>query len=159
MIARSQGMSLIESLIALLLLSLGILGMVGMYARAASASGDAQYRVEAAAFAGELAQQIAGSVTRAAGVVTVADLNSFTHQPGGTPCAATGQASGNPLVTNWIQRIGTARTGLPGAAAATFQQIRVETGANDFNRVTITVCWQGPSERAPSRHELITHVN
>ena len=159
MFPNFRGFSLIESLISMLLISIGLIGLIAMYGKATMISGDAQYRAEAGAIAADLAQQIAGSVQRTEGVVSPTDLATYAHRAGGAPCGSTGASASHAEVTKWISRLTTTRTGLPGAGDAAFQQVRVEPGATDFNRVTITVCWRAPGETDPSRYELITHIN
>lgn len=154
-----SGIVLLEALIAILIFSLGILGLVGVNARAVEAATDARFRADAARLVSEIASVIALRVDRASAATLNATLTPFQHQPGGNNCAFTGGASSEAVVTDWINRVSAAgRTGLPGATPAR-QQIRVETGATDFNRVTITVCWQGPGDPVVRQHSLITYIN
>ena len=156
---RESGMVLLEALIAILIFSLGVLGMVGINARAVEAATDARFRADAARFVSDIASVIALRVDRTTSATLTNTLTPFQHQPGGSNCAFTGDASGNADVTAWIARVSAAgRTGLPGATAAR-QQIKVETGATDYNRVTITVCWQGPGDPVVRQHSLITYIN
>jgi hypothetical protein len=57
--------------------------------------------------------------------------------------------------------VGTQGPGLPGLpnAGAANQQILIDTTATGFNRVQITVCWQGPNDQAMRHHTLVTYVN
>ncbi|MEO7404565.1 MAG: type IV pilus modification protein PilV [Burkholderiales bacterium] len=154
-----RGVSLIETLVAMLIFTVGTLGLVSMYARAAETSGSAKYRSEAAGYAAELAQDIAVNVVRVGGSVSAADLALYEHRAGGPPCASAGVPSPKALVSNgWVTRMGT-NTNLPGSTAAAFQQVLVDNTAAAFNRVTIRVCWQAPNDSQPSRYELITYVN
>jgi len=164
--AAQRGFFLIEALIAILIFSLGVLGLVAMGGAAIAAQSDAQYRTEAAALADEIASKISLNVDRyntanlypntAASIA--ATLAPFEHQPGGNNCAFTGAASADPVVQAWVTKISSAG-GLPGATD-TSQQIRIlTTNAGDFNRVSVTICWQAPSDRAVRQHTLITYVN
>ena len=154
-----RGVSLIETLVALLIFTVGTLGLVSMYARAAETSGSSKYRSEAASYAAELAQDIAVNVVRVGGVVSGADLALYQHRAGGVPCASAGAASPKVLVSSdWVFRMNT-NTNLPGSTAPAFQQVLVDNTAAAFNRVTIRVCWQAPNDSQPSRYELITYVN
>src|SRR4051812_23324184 len=96
-----QGFFLLEALIAILIFSLGILGMVAMGGAAIAAQSDAQYRTEAATLANEIASKISLNVDRSSAVNLAATLTPFEHQPGGTNCAFTGNASANALVAAW----------------------------------------------------------
>jgi type IV pilus assembly protein PilV len=158
---RSEaGMMLIEALIALLVFSLGILGMVAMGGSAIGAQSDARYRTDAARFADDIASRMAVGVDRASVATLEASLSAYGHQPGGSNCAFSGTASTETAVQDWVKDVRGQTTGvrgLPSTTAAT-QQIAVSP-AGAFNRVAITVCWQGPSDAAWRHHTLVTYVN
>ncbi|MGZ5184037.1 MAG: type IV pilus modification PilV family protein [Caldimonas sp.] len=160
-----QGVMLIEALIAILIFSLGILGMVAMGGVAIAAQSDAQYRTEAANYANEIASQIALDMAQNNYSVS---LPNYAHQPAaGGYCSFAGAASGQPIVTNWVNRVAgitDPKRGLPGATVNS-QQIMVDTTpGTGFNRVTITICWQPPSSAAVAfapmhRLTLVTYIN
>ena len=160
--ASQGGFFLIEALIALLIFSLGILGMVGMGGAAIAAQSDAQYRTEAANYAGEIAAQIALNANRAD---LATSLPEYAHQPvDGGYCTFGGSASSQAIVTNWVDRVSSTVPGSPGlpGATTTSQQIQVDVSPTGHNKLTITVCWQPPSTSAFApmrRHTLITYVN
>lgn len=157
--SRQNGFFLIEALLAILIFSLGILGMVAINARAIEALADATYRTDASRLADEITSQIALNVDRSTPASLQTSLVTFAHQPAGSACGGfSGAQSANVVVTNWLSRVTSSATGLPGAAA-TGQQILVGTGATDFNSVTITLCWQAPSDKAVRRYTLISYVN
>jgi len=168
--SNQKGVFLLEALIAILIFAFGILGIVALGATAINAQSDAQYRTEAAAYANEMASTIWTNVQRtpmpapAVGYrVPSAALAAYQHNATASalPCQYAGSASSNPVVTSWVtkmQTINATSKGLPGAASKPqFQQILVDTAA--FNQVTITVCWQGPTDAVPRRHTLVTNVN
>ena len=162
-----RGFVLLESLLAILIFSLGILGMVATYARAVQAAGDAEYRTEAARLADEIASRITLAVNRGAdrtnpvavSAAIAASLPAFAHQATGSAtaaaCAFTGAVSGNTIVTDWVGKVGAA---LPASSAAR-QQIVVDATAAGFNRVAITLCWRAPSDQAFRQHSLVTYIN
>lgn len=153
-----QGFMLLESLLALLIFSLGILGMVAINARAIQAATDAEFRTDAAKFADEIATQISLNADRTSTASLATSLAAFAHQTTGTTCGGfSGAQSTNAVVTDWLGRLSAAGTGLPGAVA-TGQQIRVETAAGQFNRVVVTLCWQVPNAGL-RQHTLISYVN
>ena len=155
---HQRGVFLLEALVAILIFSLGVLGMVAMGAAAVSAQSDAHYRTEAANLTDEIASTITLNVNYSSDKALAASLLPFAHQPnGGADCQFTGGPSANAAVLAWAGRVANAATGLPGATG-TSQQIVVATGAG-FNRVTVTVCWQAPTDRAMRRHTLVTYVN
>jgi type IV pilus assembly protein PilV len=163
-----RGFLIIEALIAILIFSLGILGLVAMGSTAIGAQSDARFRTDAAALADEIANRIAidaaRSVAPVSGVdpVLVASLLTFDHQSTGNAtaaaCAFAGAASANPIVTAWVADVMGGARRLPGATVAS-QQIRVDTSAGAYNRIDITICWQGPTDQGPRRHTLVTYVN
>ncbi|HVO23623.1 MAG TPA: type IV pilus modification protein PilV [Candidatus Margulisiibacteriota bacterium] len=158
------GFFLIEALIAILIFSLGVLGLVAMGGAAIAAQSDAQYRTEAAALADEIASKISLNVDRlnaanaypSTAASIAATLAPYQHQPNGVNCAFNGDASTDPTVQAWVTKVSAPRTGLPGATA-TSQQIRIDTA--NFNRITVTICWQAPQDRAMRQHTLVTYVN
>ncbi len=154
---HQRGVFLLEALVAILIFSLGVLGMVAMGAAAVSAQSDAHYRTEAANLTDEIASTITLNVDYSSADALAASLLPFAHQPNGGGCQFTGDKSGDDAVTDWIAKVSAASSGLPGATG-TSQQIVVATGAG-FNRVTVTVCWQAPTDRAMRRHSMVTYVN
>ncbi len=170
----NQGFFLLEALLAILIFSLGILAMVAMGATAMNAQSDAQYRTEAAAYANEIATQMwlnmnRPSVNDAAYVGGTAKINQmnaalalFAHQQTTDPaidCKFTGSQSSSPVIAAWVQEMTdpTSQRRLPGATSE-MQQILVDTSTGT-NQVTITLCWQAPSDKVRRKHTLITYIN
>jgi type IV pilus assembly protein PilV len=151
-----QGMTLIESMVAILIFSMGILALVGMYAAATSRTSDSQYRIEAANYANRIIGQIWASVDRSSAANLTTTLSAFQHRPGDGNCSFSGNVSAHAAVTQWVTDITASGTGLPGADN-TMQQIVVDTA--NANRVTVTVCWRAPSDTTPHRHVVIANVN
>lgn len=162
---HQHGMFLIEALIAILIFSLGILGLMAMGGAAVSAQSDARFRTEASNLADAIASEIALRVNRAGATPQAvatnigASLPAFEHQPGGSECAFRGAEASDPDLLAAVRRAridSSPTTGLPGALLGQ-QQVDVDTG--EFNRVTITLCWQSPSDSAMRKHVLVTYVN
>ncbi|WP_295982936.1 hypothetical protein [uncultured Variovorax sp.] len=162
---RQRGMVLIEAVVAILLFMLGVVGMVGLSAQAVATQSDAQYRTLAAQWASQIGQEAWISVSRA-GVDSAARaaavqnaLATFQHQATGDDCNFSGDAATSAVVTSWVAAVRDAsHGGLPGASAA-MQQIRVDTTADGHNKMTITVCWQVPSNPVKRRHVFATLIN
>jgi type IV pilus assembly protein PilV len=153
---RQEGMTLIESMIAILLFSMGILALVGMYGVATSRTSDSQYRIEASNYANRIIGHIWADVDRSTAATLTNTLLAFQHRPGGGGCAFSGSASPNAEVTQWVNDITAAGSGLPGADD-TMQQILVDTA--NANRVTVTVCWRAPTDSATHRHVVVANIN
>lgn len=124
------GMTLIESLISILIFSIGILGLAGLQANAINMSTDAKYRADAAFLANNLIGQM-----------SVADptTSSFTH-PTSTPA----------ILTNWLTQVNAT---LPNAGSAN-QQVTF----NSANKVlSITIRWRAPNGTQHS-HAVTTQL-
>lgn len=133
-----KGSIILESLIAILIFSIGILGLVGLQAAAINNVADAKYRTEASL----LANQIIGQMWLDDKTTAILQQN----YNGGTPGAANGGK-----YTPWAT--GVQRT-LPGAADF---PPTIVVDAN--NQATITIRWKSPSESTPHRHETIARIN
>lgn len=137
---RSQtGSMLLESFIAILIFSMGILAIVGMQASAVKNSTDARYRSEASLLANELIGRMWVSNR------TPATLQTNFQGGGGTDGAA---------YTAWYA---TVQTTLPGAAANP-PTVTIDPVTS---LVTVAVLWKAPSEPAADpahRFSLIAQV-
>lgn len=127
---RNAGFSLIEVLVAIVVLSFGLLGMVGLQAASLQANRDARLQSTAILLARDIAEAMRGnkavatsttnpylgdfqSVNDAALVPTVASscLNVGLNCVAGTPLA-TATATANAQMTEWLARVSSE---LPGA--------------------------------------------
>ncbi len=129
---RESGLALIESLIAILLISFGIIGIIGLQARSISFTSDARYRVEASALADRLIAEMWISPTNLAG---------YAWAGAGTPPAA---------LAPWVAAV---EATLPGADL-TPPTVAISTD----NTVTITLAWRPPGGSQHS-HVVITNIN
>lgn len=158
--ARQTGMALIESLVAVLIFSIGLLALVGMLTVSVASSGQAQYRIEATNHAQSLIHAIRTLVPRQGdGQVNppafAAMAATLAHQPGGAICNFSGAAATHPDVVQWVARVQAASSGLPGALAI-YQQIAINPAAN--NQIQVTLCWAQPSDGSVSRHEVVGYL-
>ncbi|MBU6459600.1 MAG: type IV pilus modification protein PilV [Proteobacteria bacterium] len=130
---NQRGSVLIESLIAILIFSIGLLAMVGLQADAIKNTSEALYRAQA----GYLAEQIIGFMW-----ADRDNLSTYANHPTpGTLCAPQGPASTNTNVLSWLNEISSE---LPNAGAA-----RQSIDIGNANLVTVTVCWQPPQDPSP----------
>jgi type IV pilus assembly protein PilV len=153
-----RGVTLVEAMIAMLLVSLAILGVIALYGSAVVASNDAQLRAEAQHYAQQLLTQIRTNTPRTtAGEIDGAALAVFDHWNGGPDrCPFAGAASGSPIVAQWVNRLQDAK-GLPGAAGPGYQRVAVD--AANANEVRVTICWRGPQDAAPRNHDTVAYIN
>ena len=146
---REHGFSLVEVLIALIIMSVGMLGIAGLYVQSLQAGRTSMFRHQAVALAGDVADRIRANPT--AGI-------SYTDPAGAdNGCVATGadcDAAGMALhdVFLWKQQAGNS---LPGSAATGGGDVAVQFDDTVIPPLyTITVSWQEPGitalDAAPS---------
>lgn len=141
-----RGVMLLEALVAIAIFSFAILGIVGLQATAIRTVRDADYRAKASLFA----NQIVGQMWLDRFNVPTYALNS-----GSAACGIGGNATGNAVVTSWINGLSDSTNpgSLPGAANL---QQQIVVGPN--NTVTLTLCWQSPQDVTPHNFTLTTQI-
>ena len=112
---------MIESLVAILLFSLGMLAFIGQQASALKYVADSRYRTEAAVWADTLIAEM-----------TVAPSATLPAQYGG----------GGPAFVAWRNRVMAPGTGLPGATAANVTLVLTAGVIGGTYDATVTVGWQ-----------------
>lgn len=130
---RQSGVSMIEVLVALLLVSFGILGLMRLQANSVASLSDTRYRTEAAMLANEIVSRI--------WIETDVDtLPAYV-------------ANNTVLPADWMAKVNR----LPGVVgvAANAPTVAVTGG----NVVTVTIRWQGPSATWASRHSVTTVID
>ena len=134
--SRQSGSMLLESFIAILIFSMGILAIVGMQASAIKNSTDSRYRSEASQLANELLGQMWVS-DRVSAVVgdPQPQLQLQTNFQGGV-----GGANGSAY-TAWLANV---RATLPGTVANP-PQVTVDPA---LGVVAVTLFWRAPNEPA-----------
>jgi type IV pilus assembly protein PilV len=123
-----QGVGLVEVLVAVLLVSFGILGLVGLQGASIGITSDTRYRVEATA----LADALVARLWLETGIDNV--LPAYV-------------GDNTLLPTEWLTEVNR----LPGATA------NPPTLAASAGVVTLTVRWQPPNGRV-SNHQVVTTV-
>lgn len=127
-----NGLALIETLVAILLISFGIIGIIGLQANSITFTTDARYRVEA----GSLADRLVAEMW-----VNPANLASYEWAGAGAPPA---------VLENWVADVEDA---LPGAAA-----LPPTIAIAPDNTITVTVRWQLPNG-GQHNHLVIANIN
>lgn len=79
---RQRGVGMVEILVALLVMSIGLLGYAGLQLRALSSTEEAHYRTQAMALAQDLSERIAANPEAMATYVTVGNWSQRTPAPG-----------------------------------------------------------------------------
>mgnify|MGYP003574349932 FL=1 len=134
-----RGFSLIEVLIALIVMSVGMLGIAGLYVQSLQAGRTSMFRHQAVALAGDVADRIRANPT--AGISYV-DANGADNGcvAAGVDCDAAGMALHD--VWLWKQQAGNS---LPGSAATGGGDVTVAFDDTVTPPLyTITVSWEEP---------------
>ena len=117
--SKQRGVTLLESLLGILIFSLGILAVIGMQAMAIRTVAESKYRMDASFLANEVIGEMWANRS---------NLASYAYAGGVPPV----------VLTRWVAKVNNA---LPGTAA---NPPTIVVGAG--NQVTITIFWQHPEE-------------
>lgn len=150
---RLRGFSIVEALVALVVLSIGMLGIAALYVESLRAGRSAIYRTQAVNLASDMADRIRAN--RTAG-------NAYALAAGDAPatqsCAPPGTATCAPAtlaqddMARWLTAI---NDQLPGNGNATPDgTIVVAPGAPPTSQYTIQVTWSEPGELQPLTYVL-----
>ncbi|MDB5916232.1 MAG: hypothetical protein JWR40_466 [Massilia sp.] len=134
MMRRQNGLALLESLIATLLLAIGLLGAIGMQARAYSALSDASMRAEATMASERLLAQMS---------IDQANLASYAYTGSGVP---------NARVSGWVAQT---RAAIPGAGLVV--QV-TPVAATSRSVINIAVTWQRKQGGATNQHLMTSYI-
>jgi type IV pilus assembly protein PilV len=127
---RQQGFSLVEAMVALVVLSVGMLGIAGLYVTTLRSGGGAIYRMQAVNLASDLADRI--RVNRGANVLYAgAAANNNCYGAGAVDCTPAQMAANDLLV--WQAQVQNILPGGNGVVAV--------NGAAVPYAYTITVNW------------------
>jgi type IV pilus assembly protein PilV len=141
-----RGFSIVEAMVALLVLSVGMLGIAGLYVTTLRASGSALYRSHAINFAADMADRIRANPTAGAAYAGAAANNNCAQ---GATCNPAQLAADD--VFRWQQQV--ANT-LPDDGTALPQVEVLVNGAAAPRTYQITVRWAEPTEPQPLSYVL-----
>lgn len=123
--ARQRGMTLIEILVAVVVLSVGLLGLAGLQIKGIQVNQGSAYRWQASMLAEDIADRIRADKTGA---------SNGDYKVTGGAASGTGSPATQSAVTDWLARVKT----LPGGTADIPAPVLT---AGTVNQVTITVGW------------------
>ena len=129
---KQRGSVILESLIAILIFSFGVLAIVGLQSASIKNVASAKYRSDASL----LANQIIGEMW-------VADKTSAA--------ALDTNFNGGAKYATWVLSV---QLALPGVAGANMPTIEI----NNAQQVTVTIRWQSPGEAVASQHVAIAQI-
>jgi len=131
---KQQGSVILESLIAILIFSMGILAIVGLQAASIKNMAGAKYRTDASL----LANQVIGRMWTSD--KTTAALQANFNSPAGAQ------------YLNWTSSV---QQALPGVASGVMPTIVIDAN----NEAIITIRWQSPGEATPHQHVTRARIN
>lgn len=149
--ARPQAQSgaiLLESLLAILIFSLGLLGLMGLQASSIQRVSQSKYRFDAAFLANQLSGTIWTATTQANGNASLIGtaVDGFACE---APCIDGGS---NTELTRWLDQVGRTLPGVRLEAGDTQNapDIVVTSSSSVGRQVTITLRWQSTDNRGGS---------
>jgi type IV pilus assembly protein PilV len=151
---RQSGFSIVEALVALVVLSVGMLGIAALYVESLRAGRTAVYRTQAVNLASDMADRIrANRNALAAWTLAAADTPAVQGCVAGTTnCSATQLAQDDQA--RWRLAIQQQLPGSPTANPRTpFGTIQVNTAVVP-NQYTITVIWSEPGQQQALSYAL-----
>jgi type IV pilus assembly protein PilV len=140
---RQRGMTLVEILVAIVVLSVGLLGLAGLQLKGMQVNQGSAYRWQAALLVEDIADRMRADRTSA--------QNGQYNVTGGVP-ATTGSSTTQSVLQDWWSRV---QAQLPGAQA-TIGPVAPGATANSFS-IPISVTWndtraQGGSGLSPTNN-------
>jgi len=152
---KQRGFSLIEVLVALIVMSVGMLGIAGLYVQSLQAGRTSMFRHQAIALAGDVADRIrANPAARSAYTGAGADNGCVAT---GVDCDVASMAQHDVFL--WKQQAGNS---LPGSAATGGGDVTVLFEDVNPPRYTIIVSWDEPGMTAlddPPSYVITVPVN
>lgn len=152
LIGVHRGFSIVEALVALIVLSVGMLGIAALYVESLQAGRSAVYRTHAVNLASDMADRIRAN--RNAGIQGNAYVLAAGDNPAVQGCADTGGGSSacdqvtlaEDDLARWLAAI---RDTLPGNGNGTPSGTVAVDPATAPTQYTITVTWSEPGEAQP----------
>lgn len=130
-IRAQNGGVLIESLVAILIFSFGVLALFGIQSRALKNMSQANYRATAVYMAGQIIATAQGDINH---------LNSYQ--------------TADPKVSPWVDEV---KAALPNGDATVTSTLTTSTSTD--GTISVTITWQLPGEADSHKHTLSTYVS
>jgi type IV pilus assembly protein PilV len=154
---RQRGLSLVESLVALLVLSIGMLGIAGLFVESVRSSRSALLRTQAVNLVGDMADRIRANVTARASY----DTSAYGGAPEPQDCAPSPESAGGNCtlaqlaeddLARWVDAVRAALPTLDDTPPVTTVRYFAPGAAGVPERYQITVSWLEPGEPQPLQY-------
>ena len=144
--SRQSGVSLMEVLVSVLVLSVGLLGVASMQGKSLRGTNGATTRTKAVAIAKDMVERIRSNNANAGAYdeISVDSGASAPTEPAGCP------GTGCVIATYDVYRFNLAVRELPESSAS----ISLNTTAGVSGEVTVTVTWQNPNDASAQEFVL-----
>ena len=136
---RQRGISIIESLVALVVISVGMLGIAGLYLSSLQASRTAKLRAGAVELVGSLADRIRANRDAATAYNTSAYGGAPATQGCDTATRCSAAALAQDDLARWLTEL---KAGLPGGTAVTGTVVVTDRARPLSDNYLITVQWK-----------------
>lgn len=151
---RARGITMVESLVALVIISVGMLGIAGLYLASLQAGRAANLRMQAVNLASEMADRIrANRDARIAYVLAAGTLPAAVTCSGATDCTPVQLAQSDQNI--WVTAI---RAALPGAIATGGSIAFTDNAGPMPERYEITVTWKEAGNDDNTSYRLVMEL-
>lgn len=149
-LARQRGITMIEALVALIVISVGMLGIAGLYLASLQAGRSANLRVQAVNLAAEMADRIrANRNAKNAYTLAAGTLPSAVTCSGTTDCTPASLAQSDQNI--WVLAI---RGALPGVPSSNGAIAFTDNPGATPDRYDITITWREAGSDVDSSYRL-----
>lgn len=153
----AKGFSLVEALVALVVLSVGMLGIAGLYVMTLRSGGSAIARTQAVNLANDIADRIRANRLAGAAYDTGTTVPALNGCVGGATNCTRAQMAAEDLFV-WRQQVATTLSGTPVGTVTVVAGAPVNAmGMRDPSTYRITVSWSEPDQPALS-HVLVLQI-
>lgn len=152
--SRAAGFTLVEALVALLILSIGMLGIAGLFVESVRSSRTALLRTQAVNLVADMADRIRANATARVAY----DSAAYGAAPARHDCAPTDASAGANCslpelaeddLARWIDAVHLALPGSDQSPDGAKVQFFPGASSNSTDRYQISVSWREPGEQQP----------
>jgi type IV pilus assembly protein PilV len=145
---------MIESLVALVILSVGMLGIAGLYVSGVKAGRSALLRTQAVNLASDMADRIRAN--RRAAIAY--DMTTYAGEPEDQGCINDACTAAELAEDDLFRWRAATEAALPGRPLPVVNVEVEELGVEDADRYTVTVTWHEAGDEQPSTYTLVVEV-